>query len=280
MFRKGKKLILTYGEGRGLRDVEALVTQEKPLRIQVEGGGARSIASASGPDHIVNLCDPDEGEVLTAMLIDKVLDDKTLQVRPMGKREMRRFVRITTWVELSHDELSPEDQTIGLDAFVQPELGQPLPELSDLQLKTLADTDQASEAVVYMLKAIQAMDRKIEALAGLTKQLIERTYKVQMSRQRVSISGSGILFECSEAYAVGAVLSLRIRLSQMRHREIVAHGRVVRVDELGSLDGPQGVGVACEFVKITELDRESIIAFTVQKQREALRRMRIQGDGF
>lgn len=279
MFRKGKKLILTYGEGRGLREVEALVTQEKPLRVQVEGG-ARAITGSGGSEHIVNLCDPDQGEILTAMLVDKVLDDKTLQVRPMGKREMRRFVRITTWVELSHNELSPEDQEMGLDAFVQPELGQALPELSDLQLKTLADTDQASEAVVYMLKAIQAMDRKIEALAALTKQLIERTYKVQMTRQRVNISGSGVLFDCAEGYDIGAVLNLRIRLSQMRHREIVAHGKVVRVDEMRTLDGAQGYGIACEFAKITESDRESIIAFTVQKQREALRRMRIQGDGF
>jgi hypothetical protein len=280
MFRKGKKLILTFGEGHDLTETEALVTCEKPLEIYLESESSQRAYTTSGPDHIVNLCDPNEKDVLTTALIHKVIDQHHLQVRPMGNREMRRFMRITTWVELSHDELSEADQVLGLDAFVQPELGQPMPDMTESQLRALADTDAASEAVLFMLKSMQAMDHKIETLATLTRQLIERTYKVQMTRQRVNLSGSGILFDHQEPYESGTVLNLRIRLPQMRHREIVAHGRVVRTDELRAPDGDSLYGIACEFIKITEADRESIISFAVQKQREALRRMRIQGDGF
>lgn len=274
MFKKGKRIILSYGSGVNQTDLDAEVDSENPLQIRLVEGKAKSLPQTD-KNLIFNLKDPVLDEVILSARIDRILSDEMLILKPLGNLEMRQFVRVTAWLDIYHETASEEEAELDLDAFVEPELGQPLPELNRGQMKILAQTEEASEAVLYLIEAVQALDKKIEAMAAMTRELIDRSFQSNLSRQQVSISGSGVRFQAETPYEIGASINLRMRFSKRLNSEIIARAEVVRIDAPVPEKGEKPVyGVACKFSRIREIDREQIISFAVQKQRESIRRLR------
>jgi len=275
MLKKGRRVRVQCGNGPAKIDLDGEVCSETPLKIKLLKGGFKR----SGKETIVSLFDPKEDEILLSTVLDKMAAPDVIQLKPLGGREKRQFVRVKAWVELSHELLPEDEQNIDLTAFDNMELGQALPEISPFQMKKLAKTEEASEAVLYLIQAVQALDRKLEAMARLTTQLLDRSFRAQMHRQNLSISGSGLLFEYPESYGIGCHLILRVKLPGLTMNEIVAEGEVVRVDEISGLQSEDvKYSIACKFINIREKDREQIIGFAVRKQREALRRLRARDD--
>jgi|GEM_PF-2873336 len=274
MLKKSKRIIFSYGYGANQINLDAEIKSENPLSIKLFEGGAKSLPKTES-DLVVNLKDPLHGEVLLSALVYSVDSDDLLTLRPLGNREMRQFVRVNAWLDICHEETGNDNSELDLDAFVEPELGKSIPELNRAQMKILAQTEEASEAVLYLIEAVQALDQKIEAMAAMTRELIDRSCNTSLSRQQVSISGSGLRFEAAAPYEIGSKVNLRIRFSKRLNSEVVAQAEVMRVDSPIPSEGQKpSYGIACKFVKIREIDREQIISFAVQKQREAIRRLR------
>ena len=215
------------------------------------------LKGVKGERVIVDLRDLTSNETLMTAAVEQVLPSGVLQIKQLGEEEMREFVRVFAWLEMSHEVLEDGMAEVGLEEMVDPDFGEPLPEMTHLQMKSLARSEEASEAVLYLIQAVQALDRKLEAVSILTKQLIDRTRSGSMARRKVSISGSGLLFFDDAAYDLGAKLSLRIRLPLRRPVQLHAVAEVVRVDKEidPELNEPR-YGIACKFTNIRESDRE------------------------
>jgi Tfp pilus assembly protein PilZ len=83
---------------------------------------------------------------------------------------------------------------------------------------------------------------------------------IQFDTQDVSVGGafirSDLLFE------IGEELALAIKLPD--GKVVQARGKVVRVTRDTGEDGPSGAGMGIQFVSLTDLDREAIIAMVAR----------------
>jgi len=281
MLRKGNVVRLVQARGDKRVDIAALVTQEAPMVVKLQNGEAKMLET-EGKRRIVEIRDPVTEETLMNALITKVVSSTELQLERMGQHELRRFIRVSTWLQFSHepvDDARLEDEIGEISEPEEVDAGPSLPEMTKLQMHTLAQTDQASEAVLYLIEAVQAIDQKLDALALSIKQLGQRSRPAQFNRRRISLSGSGLRFDDESAYDKGALLKLRFKLPLRPMADITAIAEVIRVDRIVDQDTAESrYGVACRFTTIHETDREKIIAFTIVRQREILRRLRASID--
>ncbi len=281
MFRKGSQIRVSSASGLHRLELQAEVKSDRPLRVELTEGDASLIRPGSTGKAYVDLLNVDSGEVLMTAAVEKYENDNVLVLKGLGTREMRKYVRVNAWISLRYRVTTAPDEEAVEESDLLPDFGQPLKELDRTDLKRLARTDEASEAVLYLLQAVQSIDRKIEALARLIQNSQDTGEQDKQVRQRVNISGSGLRFESDTPFDHGTYLSMRFRLPMARPVEIMATGEVVRVDTvLDEATGKDRYCIACHFLGIRESDREKVVTFAVQKQREALRRMRAAAIGF
>lgn len=84
------------------------------------------------------------------------------------------------------------------------------------------------------------------------------------------ISGSGIGLVLSESIETGQLLQISMNLPGFPLNSFQAYGKVVRISPRGG----QGEGLfdaAVQFLHISEVDREQLIAFSFSAQRKAIR---------
>jgi len=89
----------------------------------------------------------------------------------------------------------------------------------------------------------------------------------------VNISASGIRFTLPHRFNIGDILELKMLLPVYPPVGVLAHGTVVRVEELDN----GNFGTSLSFDDLAEEVRDTIIQYTLKRQRELIRRER-QGD--
>ena len=82
----------------------------------------------------------------------------------------------------------------------------------------------------------------------------------------VTISGSGMMFSSSQAYAMGDLLEVKMMLTLDRPIALYLYGEVIKVQKQTS-----GYFIAISFQKIDEAIRDRIIQFVFETERELLR---------
>ncbi len=281
MFQKGNKLKVSYLSGMTRKYLDAEISKAEPLQVKLLEGDVNRLGSSSGGKLMVDLCETKTGDTVFTAIVIKRLSGNVLELERIGGRDNRQYMRIFAWVELGFELFTGNEEDFSLDHLTAPEMGDPLPEMTRHEMKNLAQTDEASEAVLYLIQAVQALDRKLAALSSQVSQLIDKSDSAMLLRRKVSISGSGIQFRSDTAYDTGVRLGMRLRLPVHPAGEIITLAEVVRVDQLLEEDLDEvKYGIACRFMQIRERDRERIISYTIQKQREALRRMSAIANGF
>ncbi len=87
----------------------------------------------------------------------------------------------------------------------------------------------------------------------------------------VNISASGIRFTLAYKVEIGDILELKMLLPVYPRVGILTHGTVVRVEELDN----GNFGTSLRFVDLVDEIRDTIIQYTLKRQREIIRRQRL-----
>lgn len=126
-------------------------------------------------------------------------------------------------------------------------------------------TTQEEETAVDLLRSI---NEKLEFLIQHLVLKEEGFFEGEV--KRVNLSAGGIRFSLEEPVEVNDILELKVTLPAPQPIGLVLYGRVVRVDVV-ELDGKRFYETAVKFEAITDDVRDTIIQYTIQRQRESLR---------
>ncbi len=265
------KISYSIGSSRG--EVKAEMLGFRPLRVRLLGDNAEIFANVSGQKAVVDIKEEGSDEVLLHATVKDVKED-VLELETLGQNDLREYMRINSILELSYKVIEDEQDMI-LEDISDFETAA-LPRLNDEQLRRLAESDEASEAMLFLLQAVQNVDQKLDALIEINRRHMLMPAQSQMQRRRVNISGNGIRFYAHDPVKNGSIVKLVLRLPLKEVYDVQLLAEVLRVDKLSKeqLTEEFKVDLACRFVKIRDYDREKIIAYTLQKQREILRRWR------
>jgi hypothetical protein len=89
--------------------------------------------------------------------------------------------------------------------------------------------------------------------------------------QGSEISGAGMRVVCDKALKQGEILKASFMISRFPVTPLVLFGQVMRVVPVQE-DGKQRYQVVLRFIDLDEEDREKVIAYTFQAQRDAIRK--------
>ncbi len=116
-------------------------------------------------------------------------------------------------------------------------------------------------------KILNEINRKLNILLERMNQQKEDAPSLEY--QKVNISAGGIRFISSEKVERGDIMEVRLLLPTCPPLDILTYGEVVRIKETD-----HGYEVALSFKEIEEEVKEAILRYTIQKQREQLRKQR------
>ena len=136
----------------------------------------------------------------------------------------------------------------------------------ETQARRIMEEDGVSDEHKPLLKVLQWLDFKLDlVLYHLRSQEQRQHFPYQATTTDISGSGFGLAEVCE--LELGSRMILSLTLPDAPSRPVVAVGEVVRSEPPGG-----GAASAVRFVEISDTDRERIIHFTFQKQRQEIAR--------
>jgi hypothetical protein len=137
----------------------------------------------------------------------------------------------------------------------------------------LGDTAAASAKMpADIAKALMLIDRKLNRILDLLDKENNRCSAENICVEKTSdISGSGICVLVQGTVEIGQFVKISLYLPEGWPSSIEAFGEVVRVELLEN-EKPDLYEVGIKFVRLNDEERERIIAYTFQQQRNAIRR--------
>ena len=140
-------------------------------------------------------------------------------------------------------------------------------ELEPSMLKSLQSVHIPRDLVTFL----HNMDRKLDMILSLLRQdSLQEDFPIRA--EVIEISGAGLKFVSKEKFKQEQALEMAIILSQFPLRIAGVVGVILRVEHLRKL--PVYV---VKFTNIREHDRESIVQFVFQEQREQIRERKVAG---
>lgn len=127
----------------------------------------------------------------------------------------------------------------------------------------------ASDTDSVLMPMLINLDKKLDIIIDLLDQKGERKKRLKEKTRKISLSGGGVKFLADNEFKKGDILELRIDFPLIPPVVIPALGEVMRSEEIGDKEG--NYKMAIKFKVIHEEDRDKIIHYVFQKQRELLR---------
>jgi|GEM_PF-277246 len=181
-------------------------------------------------------------------------------------QDRREFFRIDDIIPIRAKKISHEKKGPSRITFGEPQL-LPLPYLlSDKGIMDIPETGQFQQGLdSAILKLLLEINKKLDIL------LEERGFspEEEIRPQPVNISAGGIRFLIDEKVSKGDLMEIRMHLCTCPPLKIITYGEVVRVTEKDNK-----YEVAVSFKNSEEEVREAILRYTLQKQRELLKKQR------
>jgi hypothetical protein len=183
--------------------------------------------------------------------------------------ERRRFFRIDDEINLFYKQIDPGSIQVG--AEMAGEL------LNNCSLAAALDILGQESQIIFnrierstpdIAEYLKIMDSKISLLARTM--LMDGNDLVEQRPHTVSLSASGIAFDCAQQFSEGDYLEVRILLTSCM-AVIVSYGKVIycRKNELENDEFPYVIGI--EYTQIKEQDRELLIKHVVKRQMQQVR---------
>lgn len=149
----------------------------------------------------------------------------------------------------------------------EPLRGDP-PELPPAEARVAATWTAEGELAEEVRRQLERISEQLNLIMEVLRD--RRVLRMLRSTPAVvEISGAGLRFRLAERVRPGQLLALSLLLPLGVPVLVRAIGRVVRVEAT-----PDGQEVAVEFTRIREEDRERLVRYVFELEREALRRRR------
>ncbi|MBW1739578.1 MAG: PilZ domain-containing protein [Deltaproteobacteria bacterium] len=192
-------------------------------------------------------------------------------------QERREYVRTPLWVDveftiLDEDEYEavrrserPPPRFISQEALPPGEEGQ-----------YQADSAFHSNLIDFLIHIDQKLDRILKLLSKVPG-LEVPAFKDDKCKgdlfvgKGLDISGAGMSVICDKPIEPGRILRASFMISRFPIIPLVVFGEVVRTTPVQD-DGKQRYQVVIKFIDLDEEDKEKIIAYTFQVQRDAIRK--------
>lgn len=132
---------------------------------------------------------------------------------------------------------------------------------------------QPTDFQIEVIRRLEALENKLDLVLELMSEHSDGQRKSSLNRGRLtSLSGSGLSFSTADNgdLAAGVNLEILLYLPGFPGQPVVIAAQVVRVEAMEE----GGWECAVEYGAIAEPDREMIIAYTFQQQRQAIKRQR------
>lgn len=194
------------------------------------------------------------------------------------KQERREYVRAALWADVEFTVVAADGYQAVSRSEQQPyrrsisQAALPLDEGGQYE----ADGTFHSNLIDFLIHIDDKLDRVLK--------LLSKSYGLEASAckddkggedlfvgQGSDISGTGMSVICDRALEPGQILKASFMISRFPVIPLVLFGRVVRVIPVQE-DGKQRYQVVMRFIDLDEEDREKIIAYTFQVQRDAIRK--------
>jgi hypothetical protein len=195
-------------------------------------------------------------------------------------RERREYVRAALWVNVDFSVVNEEEYEAVLRSEQQPGcrfINQvALPSDESGQYET--DSTFRSNLIDFLIHVDDKLDRVLKLLSrasgpeGAASKDDKGDGQLFVGRGS-DISGNGMSIICDNTFEQGQILKTSFTISRFPVIRLVLFGQVVRVNSVQE-DGKQRYQVVVKFIDMDEDDREKIIAYTFQVQREAIRKKR------
>ncbi len=231
--------------------------------------------------------------------IVKNVDGISLKMTIAGEqaeRKGREFLRISAVIQFIYEEISMEEfletkagyisrpsfttSVYGIYNIASPKIYQP----------ASGDGDADSPINPRMENLLIAINSKLDVILSLLNP--ETSIFADVKEKPVFISGSGIMWTESPSerpsgtaggavdktpeLRLGSIIKITMLFSSVPQFVIKALAQVVKIidadDGLKDEDKKGKISVACKFIAINESDRDEIIKFTLEKQRQQIKR--------
>ncbi len=216
--------------------------------------------------------------IIFRSLCNFVYREENMQEFP--SRERREYLRAALWVDVDFSVVNEEEHEAVMRSEQQPGcrfISQAaLP--SDEGGQYEADSTFRSNLIDFLIRVDDKLDRVLKLLSrasgpeGAACKDDKGDDQLFVGRGS-DISGNGMSIICDKTFEQGQILKTSFTISRFPVIRLVLFGRVVRVATVQE-DGKQCYQVVVKFIDLDEDDREKIIAYTFQAQREAIRKKR------
>jgi hypothetical protein len=259
IFFKGDVLSLIARSGGREKTFRGLAVTLEPLGLELQDAlGETDLQTLNSAEELI-VADTRRGYAFSARMAG--MDSGIARLSLLGRHELRDHFRVETMIEFGYDVLRRAARGLPTDKKEREDR-------IDSFLAKAQESEQKDNPLVgmmlYMYEEIRELRQKVYAMSSESA-VDTRTPKQYMA----DISGSGLRFVTDTEHNKGDVLRFIISLPNAT-RPVSAVGKVLRSDmEMGR----KGMSsVACEFTDIQESDREAIIQFVFQAQRQKLKR--------
>lgn len=133
-------------------------------------------------------------------------------------------------------------------------------------LSQLEEVIERSDLPLPLVEILMAMNKKLDLVLSLLTSGEDFTRMIREETKEVEISGSGLTFPSPHPFPVGTKLKISLLLPTAPFHIIEAIGEVVRVAKRGDRHL-----ICVAFRHIGDDEREEIVRFTFEKQKEMLR---------
>ena len=192
-------------------------------------------------------------------------------------RERREYVRAPLWVDVEFTVMGRHEYEALMRSDSLPNcrfVSQPALSVDDAR-QYEADSTFRSNLIDFLIH----MDDKLDRLLGLVSKVSGHEASTRKDDededffvgQGSDISGAGMSVICDRALKPGQILKTSFMISRFPLIPLVLFGEVLRVVPVEE-DGRHRHQVVVRFLDLGEEDREKIIAYTFQVQRDAIRK--------
>ncbi len=184
----------------------------------------------------------------------------------LSQREGREFLRISTFLQFMYEEISMEDFLSVKDEYVvRPSFSTSVYSIYNLSTPKIYQSPGEGDTTPvnpHLERLLIAINSKLDVILSLLNP--EASIFADVKEKKVFISGSGIMFSTEDMAGLtqGSIIKITMLFPTVPQFTIKVVAQVVKVENND---------VACKFIAINETDRDEIIKFTLDKQRQQIK---------
>ena len=212
-----------------------------------------------------------------------------------SKREGREFLRVNAFLQFSYDKISADEfhklkeEYISKPSFTTSVYGIYKTNIPRLSSSTPVIDDMGVPINPRLEKLLIAINSKLDIILSLLNP--EKSLLSNIEEQKVSISGSGIMFNYpvngGNKDAQNDFADLKPSLNSNQNINSLKHGDYLKMTilfpaipqfiikllaQVVRIETDNNYSVACKFSAINEYDRDEIIKYTLERQRQQIKK--------